>query len=85
MSSVEEGTTPTAGPSKRRLSSGSYPPTKRVQMEAKEESSDKKEAEGVITDEEEKMVTEADVGISAYVNDSLIPISGGIIKHRCVI
>lgn len=35
-------------------------------------------------DEKSKIVSEADVGITAYVNETLVPISGGIIKQRCV-
>ena len=58
------------------------PVAKRVHLEAQstEERSRKEENEGEKA--ATKVVSEADVGIVAYVNGSLAPIRGGTIKQR---
>jgi hypothetical protein len=90
MSTVREELAEGSEPSKRKASTERSPPAKRVHLDeslesTKQEIDVEEEAEEMNGVEGEvKVVTEADVGISAYVNDSLIPIKGGIIKHRCV-
>lgn len=92
MSTVKDEAVEQSGPEKRELSPESSPPAKRVHLVGgvKPEwqiSGVMREDEEMIGEEEveeEKVVTEADVGISAYVNESLVAIKGGIIKHRRV-
>jgi hypothetical protein len=73
------------GTTKREAPSGNSPVLKRAHLESESVlPASSKEAEGANAEEEgeEKIVSETDVGIAAYVNESLIPITGGIIKQR---
>lgn len=65
--------------------SGNSPILKKIHLdddddEVKPESAEVMHAKG--PDTKGKIVSEADVGIVAYVNESLVPVSGGIIKQR---
>lgn len=80
------------GALKRKAPSGTSPSAKRVLLDVEmkqEERQDQDQGKDADVEldlvSEERMVSEADVGIAAYVNESLIPINGGIIKHRYVL
>lgn len=76
---------------KHKAPSGNSPIAKRMHIDTVSEQEERQDQEqdvdvGLLDlTEEERMVSETDVGIAAYVNESLVPISGGIIKHRYVL